>query len=97
VLNEYAYSTPVLLCSLTLVLLQPIQATSLRQPTRDGQHDFDFEFGSWKAHVSRLQRPLTGPTTWVDYGGTSVVRKVWDRRATSESSRSMDLPVTSKD
>jgi len=69
------------LCSLTLVLLQPIQATSLRQPTRDGQHDFDFEFGSWKAHVSRLQRPPTGPTTWVDYDGTSVVRKVWDGRA----------------
>jgi hypothetical protein len=48
---------------------------------RDGQHDFDFEFGSWKAHLSRLSKPLTGSTTWVEYDGTSVVRKVWDGRA----------------
>ncbi len=50
-------------------------------PERDGQHDFDFEFGSWKAHLSRLLHPLTGSTTWVDYEGTSVVRKVWNGRA----------------
>jgi hypothetical protein len=48
---------------------------------RDGQHDFDFEFGAWTAHLSRLLRPLTGSTTWVEYEGTSVVRKVWDGRA----------------
>jgi hypothetical protein len=47
----------------------------------DAQHDFDFEFGAWKARVSRLQHPLSGSTTWVDYEGTSVVRKVWDGRA----------------
>ena len=50
-------------------------------PERDGQHDFDFEFGSWKARLSRLLHPLTGSTTWVDYEGTSVVRKVWNGRA----------------
>jgi len=50
-------------------------------PERDGQHDFDFEFGSWKARLSRLQNPLTGSSTWLDYEGTSVVRKVWDGRA----------------
>jgi hypothetical protein len=27
---------------------------------RDGQHDFDFEIGTWKTHLSRLQHPLTG-------------------------------------
>lgn len=48
---------------------------------RDGQHDFDFEFGSWKAHVRILQEPLTGSTTWTDFEGTSVVRKVWGGRA----------------
>jgi hypothetical protein len=26
---------------------------------RDGQHDFDFNFGTWKTHVSRLLHPLT--------------------------------------
>jgi len=48
---------------------------------RDGQHDFDFEVGSWKTHLSRLLHPLTGSTTWVEYEGSSVVRKVWDGRA----------------
>jgi hypothetical protein len=48
---------------------------------RDGQHDFDFEFGTWKTHLRRLLHPLTGSTTWVEYDGTTVVRKVWDGRA----------------
>jgi hypothetical protein len=48
---------------------------------RDGQHDFDFEIGSWKTHISRLQHPLSGSSTWVEYDGTSVVRKIWDGRA----------------
>jgi hypothetical protein len=47
----------------------------------DGQHDFDFEVGTWKTHLKRLQHPLTGSTTWVEYDGTSIVRKVWDGRA----------------
>jgi hypothetical protein len=54
------------------------------QPTpteRDGQHDFDFEIGTWKTHISRLQHPLTGSTTWIEYEGTSVVRKVWNGSA----------------
>jgi len=48
---------------------------------RDGQHDFDFEIGTWKTHLKRLLHPLTGSTTWVEYEGTSVVRKVWNGRA----------------
>lgn len=48
---------------------------------RDGAHDFDFEFGAWKTHVSRLVHPLTGSKTWVEYDGTSVVRKIWNGRA----------------
>jgi hypothetical protein len=47
----------------------------------NGQHDFDFEFGSWKAHVARLVHPLSGSTKWVGYDGTSVVRKIWNGRA----------------
>jgi hypothetical protein len=47
----------------------------------DGQHDFDFEIGTWKTHLTRLQHPLTGSTVWVDYDGTSIVRKVWNGRA----------------
>jgi hypothetical protein len=47
----------------------------------DGQHDFDFEIGTWKTQLKRLLRPLTGSTTWVEYVGTTVVRKVWNGRA----------------
>jgi hypothetical protein len=58
------------------------QGTVERAPARrDGQHDFDFEIGTWKTELSVLQRPLTGSKTWVRYEGTSVVRKVWDGRA----------------
>jgi hypothetical protein len=48
---------------------------------RNGEHDFDFDIGTWKTHLTRLQHPLTGSTTWVDYEGTTVVRKVWNGRA----------------
>jgi len=48
---------------------------------RDGSRDFDFEIGNWKTHLARLQHPLTGSNTWIEYEGTSVVRKVWNGRA----------------
>jgi hypothetical protein len=48
---------------------------------KDGQRDFDFEIGTWKTSLKRLLRPLTGSTTWVEYEGTTVVRKVWDGNA----------------
>lgn len=47
----------------------------------DASHDFDFEFGEWQARISRLVSPLSGSTEWVEYEGTSVVRKVWGGRA----------------
>jgi hypothetical protein len=60
--------------------------TSLEQGSaaRDGQHDFDFEIGSWNIHLSRLKDRLAGSTTWVDFDGTSVTRKVWNGRANLE-------------
>ena len=82
----------LLVCSL-VVVLQPFQGlaqqnsaatrTALQHaPTeRDGQHDFDFEIGTWKTHLKRLLHPLAGSTTWVEYEGTTVVRKVWNGRA----------------
>jgi hypothetical protein len=48
---------------------------------RDGQHDFDFEIGTWKTQLRRLQRPLSGSTNWLEYEGTTVVSKVLDGRA----------------
>ena len=85
----------LMLCSL-VVTLQPFPGfaqqnsdpakTGSQQavPSRDGQHDFDFELGTWKIHLKRLLHPLTGSTTWVEFDGTSVTRKVWGGRADLE-------------
>ncbi|HZN97624.1 MAG TPA: hypothetical protein VFB61_07845 [Gemmatimonadales bacterium] len=70
----------LLLCGLALALLPgllPAQETG----KRDGQRDFDFEIGTWKTRLSRLEKPLSGSTSWVKYEGTTVVRKVWEGRA----------------
>src|SRR5215510_857241 len=68
-------------CFLTLlfafITLHPLQTYA----QRDGQHDFDFEIGAWKTQLKRLQRPLSGSTTWLEYEGTTVVRKILDGRA----------------
>ena len=57
------------------------QTLALLAVLHDGSHDFDFEIGTWKTHVSRLVHPLTGSQTWAQYDGTSVVRKVWNGKA----------------
>ena len=59
---------------------EPAAATA-PAPRPDGQHDFDFEFGDWTTHIRRLERPLTGSTSWVEYDGSSIVRKVWGGQA----------------
>jgi len=62
----------------TLCIARPIGAAA---PPHDGQHDFDFEFGTWKTHISRLVHPLSGSKKWVQLDGTSVVTKIWGGRA----------------
>jgi hypothetical protein len=54
---------------------------------RDGQHDFDFIIGTWNVKLSRLTRPLTGSTEWVEYEGTSNARPLWDGRANIDEFR----------
>ena len=56
-------------------------SSASHEPARDGQHDFDFSIGNWKTHISRRIHPLTGSTTWVEFEGTSMVRKIWNGRA----------------
>jgi hypothetical protein len=48
---------------------------------RDGRRDFDFEIGTWRTRLKRLSKPLTGSGTWIEYEGTTVVRKVWNGSA----------------
>lgn len=47
----------------------------------EGRHDFDWEIGTWKTHLKRRLRPLSGSQDWVEYEGTTTVREVWNGRA----------------
>jgi hypothetical protein len=50
----------------------------------DGQHDFDFNFGKWRAHIQILAQPLSGSNTWIKQEGTVTVHKIWDGKASVE-------------
>src|SRR5258707_14233523 len=81
--------TWLVMCSLMLAF-QPLPSLAQQNSSapastgRDGQHDFDFEVGSWKIHLKRRVHPLTGSDAWVEFDGTSVTRKVWDGRSQIE-------------
>src|ERR1700746_3884420 len=97
-----------LLCCGVLVVSRPVPvfaqsstdtSKDSQQPVAlpDGQHDFDFELGSWKIHLKRRLNPLTGSNTWVEFDGTSVTRKIWDGRAQIEEFETdSPLPGTSR-
>jgi hypothetical protein len=83
------------LCSCAIVLLpsQGSAQVSSSRPTasnqhipaaRDEQHDFDFALGTWTIHLKRLMHPLSGSTSWVEFDGTSVTRKLWNGNAEIE-------------
>jgi len=57
---------------------QPLQAV------QDGQHDFDFNFGTWKTHIKRVLDPFSKSSKSIELNGTVTVRKVWDGRAQLE-------------
>jgi hypothetical protein len=82
----WAWSVLVFLSvlSCTEAEANPGTAAPSAAQVRDGQHDFDFEIGSWKIHLKRLMHPLTGSTTWVEFDGTSVTRSVWNGRSNLE-------------
>jgi hypothetical protein len=45
--------------------------------TRDGSHDFDFEFGTWRTHYRLLRLRLAGNHDWYDCYGTSIIWRYW--------------------
>jgi hypothetical protein len=71
--------------SLLLLALVAFGGQALACPvapaTRDGSRDFDWEIGTWKTNVKRLQGALTGSGKWVEYNGTSAVRGLVNGRA----------------
>jgi len=73
---------PLGLAALVLtVALSATSAAAAPAEPRDSSHDFDFAFGTWTEHSTRLLHPLTGSKEWVEWDGRTVVRKIWDGRA----------------
>lgn len=83
-----------MLIGILYIIILPLHGVSQNAPNtslqiakdtakeRDGQHDFDFEIGTWKTHLQRLTNPLSGATAkWVEYEGTTVVRKIFGGKA----------------
>jgi hypothetical protein len=60
----------------------------------DGRHDFDFEVGTWKAHVRKLLHPLTGSREWDDLDGIVVTRSLPMLEGWNESEMKVDSPTT---
>lgn len=62
------------------------QAPAAYQPlsVHDGQHDFDFEVGTWNIHLKKLLHPLTGSNDWVEFDGVSMTRKILGGHASIE-------------
>lgn len=61
---------------LALVLICAPSARAEGPPTlaeRDGQHDFDWEFGAWNTQV-RVRPPLSETSSWSEFRGLSLVR-----------------------
>lgn len=53
--------------------------------------DFDFWVGIWKARHCRLRERLVGCDEWIEFGGTSEVRKILDGSGIIEDNL-LDLP-----
>ena len=56
-------------------------AASEARPVPVVSNEFDYEIGTFKSHSSRLLKPLTGSTKWVETEGTTVVSRIWGGRA----------------
>ena len=55
-----------------------VSESNVQQQEQDGRADFDFFMGSWKFHTRNLPERLKGSTTWEEFGGTTVARKILD-------------------
>ena len=71
-------------CALAGVLALLPAAQAAEPALRDGQHDFDFNFGVWHTHIKRILDPFAGGTKSIELDGTVTVRKVWDGKASLE-------------
>lgn len=66
----------------------------LQPALTDGRHDFDFEIGTWKAHVRTLVHRLNNASDWEELDGTVVTRTLPMLEGWNESEMRVDDPIT---
>jgi hypothetical protein len=76
--------TIAVVCCAVVTMTSAFGTTESPPAPSDAQHDFDFAVGTWKTHVRRLVKPLSGSNQWVEGSGTVSTRKIWDGRAQLE-------------
>lgn len=83
--------------ALAVPALAPAQSATTKTEagpaSHDGQRDFDWMHGNWKATLKRLDKPLTGSTKWTEYAGTQRTIRLYDGRANVDEFTTED-PVT---
>ena len=61
----------------TLLTARPEQITKgEEQKEMKGANDFDFFIGEWRVHHRRLKERLANNQEWIEFDGTSAVRKI---------------------
>jgi hypothetical protein len=69
---------PKLLMVAALIAPLTLPNYTPRATDRDGAHDFDFEFGTWRTHYRLLKDRLVHSHVWYDCYGTSIVVPYWN-------------------
>ncbi|HEY0747378.1 MAG TPA: hypothetical protein VGD63_11810 [Steroidobacteraceae bacterium] len=74
--------------------LPPSDAANNMQ--HDGRHDFDFELGTWNAHVKTLLHRLSHASDWDEFSGTVVTRTLPMLDGWNESEMKVDSASSGK-
>jgi len=79
------YATAIFLAgAIALPAAHAAEPAAQNPALRDGQHDFDFNIGTWKTTIHRATHPLSASHEEIELTGTVTVRKVWGGRAQLE-------------
>ncbi len=73
-----------ILIALTAVSFLTARPAASPMGTPLGEHDFDFNIGSWKTHIKYRRVSPAGAVDWVEMNGTVVVRKIWNGKGELE-------------